>query len=141
MTDKAYKAKALLLKYRQLDREIREKGDRIQHLFESATRSTPSIEAERVSGTGEQSRLEQAMIRKVDLERQLDDRINELRRQNYEIQNAIDSMEDPRERRILNLRYLEGRSWAAVMTRMEISETWSRAIHTSALEHFAEIFF
>jgi len=50
-------------------------------------------------------------------------------------------MKDEREARLLELRYIDGRSWASVMTRMEISETWSRVIHESALAHFAEIFF
>ena len=140
-TEKGYRAKHLLQQYRQLDKEISEKGERIQRLLDSATRATPSLEAERVSGTGEQSRLETAVIRKVDLEKQLDAKINELRRQNFEIQNAIDAMEDARERRLLQLRYLDGRSWAVVMARLEVGETWSRAIHESALNHFAEIFF
>ena len=81
------------------------------------------------------------MIRKIDLEKQLDTKIDELRRQNYEIQNAIDAMTDARERRLLSLRYLEGRSWASVMTRMELTERNSFLIHESALFHFAEIFF
>lgn len=142
MTDSnIYLAKKVLLDYVQLNKEISEKEERIQHLFDSATRATPSLEAERVSGTSEHSRLEANIVRKVDLEAQLDSRIDELRAQNYRIQNAIDAMLEPRERRLLNLRYLEGRSWASVNTRLGVSETWSRVIHDSALSHFAEIFF
>ena len=141
VTDKAYKAKVVLKEYRQLDKEITEKGERIQHLLDSATRATSSMEAERISGTGEHSRLESAMIRKIDLEKQLDSKIDELRRRNYEIQNAIDAMTDARERRLLCLRYLEGKSWNSVMTRMELTERNSFLIHESALFHFAEIFF
>ena len=141
MTDLAYKAKQALYEYRQLEKRVSEKGERIQSLMDSATRSTPSFEAERVSGTSEHSRLETAMIRKIDLERQLDKSIDDLNRRRYEIQNAIDAMQDAREARLLELRYIDGRSWASVTTRMEISETWSKTIHASALEHFAEIFF
>ena len=141
MTDQAYKAKRVLKEYRQLDKEISEKYERIAHLFDSATRATPTLEAERVSGTSEHSKLEMAMIRKIDLEKQLDSKIDELRRKNFEIQNAIDAMEDARERRVLFLRYLEGKSWASIMIKLEVSETWSRVIHESALNHFAEIFF
>ena len=142
MTDSnIYRAKKVLLDYVQLNKEVAEKEERIQHLFDSATRATPSLEAERVSGTSEHSRLEANIVRKVDLEAQLDSRIDELRAQNYRIQNAIDAMLEPRERRLLHLRYLEGRSWASVNTRLGVSETWSRVIHDSALAHFAEIFF
>lgn len=141
MTELGYRAKRLLQDYRQLEKEIREKNERIHSLFDSATRATPSLEAERVSGTSEHSRLESSTIRKIDLENQLETKIAELHQMNYNIQNAIDAMENARERRLLFLRYLEGRSWASVNTRLEISETWSRVIHESALVHFSEIFF
>lgn len=140
MTDKAYRAKRVLQSFRQLDKRIGEKEERLQRLVESATRATPSLEAERVSGTGDQSRLETAMIRKVDLERQLDASIDELNRRRHEIQSAIDAMEDAREARLLEMRYIDGRSWASVMARMEIAERTSFLIHESALIHFAEIF-
>ena len=141
MTDLAYKAKQTLYEYRQLDKRVAEKGERIQTLMDSATRATASLEAERISGTSEHSRLESNMVRKIDLERQLDKSIDELNRKRFDIQNAIDAMKDAREARLLELRYIDGRSWASVTTRMEISETWSKTIHASALEHFAEIFF
>lgn len=141
MTDQAYRAKGVLQEFRQLSKRIREKQERVAALMDSATRATPSLEAERVSGTGEHSRLEAAMIRKIDLENQLGRGIEELNQRRFDIQNAIDAMRDEREKRLLELRYIDGRSWASVMTRMEISETWSRVIHDSGLEHFAEIFF
>lgn len=141
MTEEAYKAKKVLKDFVQLDKRIDEKYERIKALLDSATRATPSMEAERVSGTGEKSRLESVMIRKIDLERQLDKSIDKLNAQRFEIQNAIDAMEDSREKRLLELRYIDGRSWASVTTRMEISESMSFAIHEVALIHFAEIFF
>jgi len=141
MTEEAYKAKKVLKDFVQLDKRIEEKYERIKALLDSATRATPSMEAERVSGTGEKSRLESVMIRKIDLERQLDKSIDKLNAQRFEIQNAIDAMEDSREKRLLELRYIDGRSWASVTTRMEISESMSFAIHEAALIHFAEIFF
>lgn len=141
MTEEAYKAKKVLKDFVQLDKRIEEKYERIKALLDSATRATPSMEAERVSGTGEKSRLESVMIRKIDLERQLDKSIDKLNAQRFEIQNAIDAMEDSREKRLLELRYIDGRSWASVTTRMEISESMSFLIHEAALIHFAEIFF
>ena len=141
MTEEAYKAKKVLKDFVQLDKRIDEKYERIKALLDSATRATPSMEAERVSGTGEKSRLESVMIRKIDLERQLDKSIDKLNAQRFEIQNAIDAMEDSREKRLLELRYIDGRSWASVTTRMEISESMSFVIHEAALIHFAEIFF
>lgn len=141
MTDAAYRAKQALQEYRQLEKRVQEKTERLAALMASATRTTASLDGERVSGTGERSRLEAAVITKVDLEQQLDKSIDEKNARLHAIQNAIDAMKDEREARLLELRYIDGRSWVNVMMRMEIGETWSRVIHESALAHFAEIFF
>ena len=141
MTDKAYRAKALLLKYRALDNDISAKEECIQHWMDSATRATPSLEAERVSGTSEHSRLEAAMIRKMDMESVVDRKINELREMRRNILNAVDAMDDPNERAMLQFRYIAGKSWAYIMTKMEIPERTSFRMHDSALMHFGEIFF
>lgn len=141
MTDAAYKAKRELQNYRQLNKRISEMYERIGNLMDRATRSTPSAEAEPVSGSGDHSRVEQTIVTKVDLERKLDAMIDDCRARRDAIQNAIQAMPDMREQRLLELRYIDGRSWVNVMMRMEIGETWSKTIHASALEHFAEIFF
>ena len=141
MTDAAYRAKQALQEYRQLEKRVQEKTERLAALMASATRTTASLDGEHVSGTGERSRLEAAVITKVELEQQLDKSIDEKNARLHAIQNAIDAMKDEREARLLELRYIDGRSWANVMMRMEIGETWSRVIHESALAHFAEIFF
>ena len=141
MTDLAYKAKRVLKEYRQLVKRISEKRERIRELYDSATRATPSLEAERVSGTGEHSRLETAMVRKIDIERQLRNSSENLDKKRAEIERAIDAMGDQREARLLELRYIDGRSWPRVMSMIELSESQSYAVHESALIHFAEIFF
>jgi len=141
MTDAAYRAKQALQEYRQLEKRVQEKTERLAALMASATRTTASLDGERVSGTGERSRLEVAVITKVELEQQLDKSIDEKNARLHAIQNAIDAMKDEREARLLELRYIDGRSWVNVMMKMEIGDTWSKTIHASALEHFAEIYF
>ena len=141
MTDSAYRAKQVLQEYRQLEKRVQEKTERLAALMASATRSTASLDGERVSGTGVKSRLEQTVITKVDLEAQLDKSIDQKNAQRHAIQNAIDAMKDEREARLLELRYIDGRSWVNVMMRLEISESWSHVLHETALMHFAEIYF
>lgn len=141
MTDAAYKAKRELQDYRQLDKRISEMYERIDNLMDRATQATASIEAERVSGSGSRSKVESAVITKVELEKQLDSMIDDCRSRRFAIQNAIEAMQDMRERRLLELRYIDGRSWVNVMMKLEVAETWSKTIHASALEHFAEIYF
>lgn len=141
MTDAAYKAKRELQNYRQLNKRISEMYERIGNLMDRATRSTPSAEAEPVSGSGDHSRVEQTIVTKVDLERKLDAMIDDCRARRDAIQNAIQAMPDMREQRLLELRYIDGRSWVNIMIRMEISESWSHVLHETALMHFAEIYF
>lgn len=115
--------------------------ERVAAIAERATRATPSLEAERVSGSGDRSRVEQAVAAKVDLERQLSGMIADLAARRKAIQDAIHAMQDEREKRLLELRYIDGRSWVSVTMRMEISEAYSFVIHESALNHFAELYF
>lgn len=141
MTDKAYMAKKFLQDFRKLEKEITARQETILHILDAATRSTPSLEAERVSGTAEHSRLEAAMVQKIDLERRMDEKIAELREKREDIVNAVDAIGDPTERSMLLYRYVQGRSWPYVMAKLEITERTSYRIHESALLHFGEIFF
>lgn len=136
MTDEAYRAKMLLQDFRKLNRLVQEKTERIAALMESATRATSSNEAERISGTGERSRVESLMIRKIDLEKQLDGSIDELNARRYRIQDAIDRIEDPDQRSLLDMRYIDGKRWLFIMDRLHIGETTSRRVHHAALEAF-----
>lgn len=140
MTDKAYRAKRILADYRKLNRLVQEKTGRLAELTESATRATSSFEAERISGTGERSRIESLMIRKIDLERQLDASIDKLNLDRYRIQDAIDSIENADQRSLLDMRYIDGRRWLYIMDRLHIGETTSRRIHHAALEAFMDAY-
>ena len=136
LTDEAYRAKQILQDFRKLDRLVSEKTERLAALMEAATRATSSMEAERISGTGERSRVESLMIRKIDLEKQLDGSIDELNARRYRIQDAIDRVEDPDQRSLLDMRYIDGKRWLFIMDRLHVGETTSRRIHHAALEAF-----
>ncbi len=137
MTDEAYRAKRILQDFRRLDRLVQEKTERLANLMASATRATSSVEAERISGTGARSRVEAFMIRKIDLERQLDAGIDKLNAERYRIQNAIDRIEDIDQRTLLDMRYIDGKRWLFIMDRLHISERTSHRLHCAALEAFA----
>lgn len=115
---------------------MQEKTERLAALMESATRATASMEAERISGTGERSRLEATMVRKIDLERQLDASIDKLTAERYRIQDAIDAIEDFDQRRLLDMRYIDGKRWMFIMDALHVSESTSRRIHHAALGSF-----
>lgn len=136
MTDEAYRAKRILQDFRRLDRLVQEKTERLANLMASATRATSSVEAERISGTGARSRVEAFMIRKIDLERQLDAGIDKLNAERYRIQDAIDRVEDKDQRSLLDMRYIDGKRWLFIMDALHISEPTSYRMHRAALEAF-----
>lgn len=136
MTDDAYRAKRILTDFRKLNRIVQEKTERLAALMESATRATASMEAERVSGSCDQSRIETTMITRIDLERQLDASIDRLNATRYRIQDAIDAMTDLDQRTLLDLRYIDGKRWLYVMDALHISEPTSHRMHRAALEAF-----
>lgn len=88
------------------------------------------------SGTG--SRVEASALSLVELESKLDREIDALSHLKIRCAESIGELSDMRERGILELRYMchPRRSWASIMTRLEISERRSYQLHESALAHF-----
>ena len=95
------------------DKAIQDAQDRCGNWFDAATRGTGNMEAERVSGTGERSRVEWAVCRMVDFEREqhLTARIDALVDMRQSAERVIARIESPRFRKVLTLRYLQTESW------------------------------
>jgi hypothetical protein len=95
------------------DKAIQDAQARCGNWFDAATRCTGSMEAERVSGTGERSRVESAVCRMVDFEREqhLTARIDALVDMRQSAERIIARIESPRFRQVLRLRYLQMESW------------------------------
>lgn len=122
-----------------LDKRIDEAYERIAHVREMATRATSSFKAVNVSGTGSRSRVEDAVIRMEQLEKQLDANIDHMVRRRRLCQHAIEMMDGrnaERERRLLELRYIDHRKWSDIMRRMHFELSQSKRIHEDALCSF-----
>ncbi len=106
-------AKETLNAIRDEDRAIQNAIERVENWYDAATRSTGSMEAERVSGTGERSRVESAVCRIVDYEREqhLTARIDALVDMRQSAERIIKRIDSPRFRQVLTLRYLQTESW------------------------------
>ena len=79
------------------------------------------------TGTREASRI-------VELEREIDRRIDEYARLVREIETAIDAVADPQCREVLRYRYLNGWSWQRIAGEMNYSQDWLWRLHARALE-------
>lgn len=69
----------------------------------------------------------------VALEREIDGRINEYIDRVYEIEAAIDAVEDEQYRDVLKYRYLNGWSWQKIAERTHFSQDWLWHMHARAL--------
>ena len=65
-------------------------------------------------------------------------RLAALRKQLVEIENAIDALEDPDERTVMRLRYIQGLRWEAIAMRMYYGRTTVFRIANRAEEHLAQ---
>lgn len=138
--DEAREALEILCNYRHIDRRVAEIYDRIARYRETATRATASMTAGNISGTPGRSRVETEAIKIVDLEHQLDDTIDDLNARRYAIQRAINAMPNEEHKRMLELRYMDGKQWAVIMRRLSISRSTSYRMHWAALREFYECY-
>lgn len=135
-------AKEQLNAIRDEDRAIQNAIDRVDNWYDAATRGTGSMEAERVSGTGERSRVETAVCRMVDFEREqhLTARIDALVDMRQSAERIIKRIQAPRQRELLRLRYLQDRSWEwtwdKIAEKMQISRRSVDAVHGGALQEY-----
>lgn len=129
-------AKTILSEYGTILRRIQAKERRIHDLDDIATSATSKYEATRTSGSSAKSKLEYAMIKKMDLERQIESSLSDLLEKRERIETAIDRIEDQDQAMLLESRYIDGYRWEQVNDIMHVSETTSRRIFKNALEAF-----
>lgn len=130
MTAKEYLSQAF-----RLDQRINSKLEQAASLRELAIKATASIHAERISGTKERSPMENAIVKLVDLEHEIDadiDRLVDLKR---ELMFFISDIGEPSYRLLLELRYLEGRNWEEIAKIMGCNLRWIYRLHGKALQY------
>lgn len=71
-----------------------------------------------------------------DLQKELKKELAMLYHETYHCQCAIDMLQDNGEKRLLELRYMDGNAWDVVMAKMHISRSTSYRLHIAALEDF-----
>ena len=128
MTAKEYLSRAYLL-----DQQIRSKLEQVQSLRELAFQCTANTENERVSETQE------IIAKIVDLEDELTDDVETLVDVKCEIKRAIDTVEKPLHRLILEQRYLLCKSWDEVADSVGYETNTVYKIHKGILRNFKTV--
>ena len=133
-------AKAYLRQVAQLRREIAETKELLSRLREQSTRATSRLSATRLSGTGGHDSMANAALKIIRNEEKLVEQIAHLEEAVAARMALIAQVEDPRERRVLELRYLHGFQEIELCRRMNLSAAQLWRVHGAALEHFRAVY-
>lgn len=123
-----------------LDKEINNKLQRIETLREIAnSTSAPNI-GEKVQCSRQKSPLENIVAKIVDLDREVDSKIDELVDLKAELWELLGNMADERYRNVLWMRYTENKTMRQIAVENDRTKRHIRRLHAQALEEFRKIF-
>lgn len=144
--------RAKLENYAALQRKIDNQIERLATLGDSMdSPSTPNLTGMPSGGSDGISKTERQVIRYMELNAKIDEMINEEQQLRQELDTMIDSMTNPNEQTVIQMRYLDGASWGATCAALFGSEPdyddyekryqkRTFKIHGSALQALARIY-
>lgn len=126
-------AKEFLQQYRNADREINAKLDDIHHLRETAVKVTEVLTPDKIQASRE-NRMEAIVAKIVDMEREVDEKIDQLQEIKKQVESAIVSVPEARCRDVLRLRYINGMTWEKIAVELNFTYQWVCILHGRALK-------
>ena len=120
---------------RQLDIRIDSKLERISHLRDMTTKVTSMLSDMPKSKNGSKSAFEDTIIKIVDLEREINQEIDSLVNLKASMQEAIQEIQDPDQRFVLELRYLNYKTWDEVAKSMGWTKRQVFRLHSEGLKN------
>ena len=138
MTKEDYQAlTAWLWRYRQALREETCLRERIRTATARATATTPCLSLS-MGRSGPSDKIGAAVELLVAEQATLCDQLAATHTILEEITKAIARLEDPMQREVLELRYVDGLPRWKIANRMYVSERWVASLHRKALENLRE---
>lgn len=122
-----------LKRYITLDREIDRKLEEVSRLRSKLTRITEVYSTEPRGGGSIYGKTEEILAKIVDLEKEIDADIDRLISIRDNIKAVIESVEDDRERLLLQYRYLDGKTFEWIAAEMNYSWRQIHRLHSQAL--------
>ena len=99
-----------------------------------AMRATSRVDALRVSGTSERSKMETYVLEMVDVHDELKRETDRLLEKSRKAEQIIRLLPDQKQRMILQLRYLCGMKWEDIADKLHYTLRWIHKVHREALE-------
>ena len=122
-----------LKRYVILDREIDRKLKEVDCWRAKLSRLTPVYSSQPKGGGSIRGKTESIIAKIVDLENEIDTDIDQLVAIRDEIKAVIESVEDDRERLLLQYRYLDGKTFEWIAVEMNYSWRQIHRLHSKAL--------
>ena len=129
-------AKEFLEQVRYVDRAIDSKLEQVERLRSESTKATSLVSDMPRSSSPNLQRLEDTIIKIIDLEHEINRDIDRLVDLKKAARESINTMPNPDERLILELRYLCYKTWPEIAEAISLSESHIHRLHGFALLHF-----
>lgn len=123
-----------------LEQRVNSRLRRLSDLRQLAGRVTSSLSREPVSGSADVHKLDGTIAKIVDMEREINEDIDRLVGAKREAMAVIRQVEHPDQQLVLELRYLDFKSWPAIAEEMGLSPRWVQTLHERALAAVENIF-
>ncbi len=127
-------AKEFLNQGYRINEHIDAKIGQIAMLRELATKTNVVISDMPRGSNYDNSSVEKTIIRIVSLEEEVNKEIDKLITLKREIMEVIEQVDDPKERLVLNLRYLNFLNWESIAVKMNCSVRNVHIVHSKALD-------
>lgn len=128
-------AKEYLRQVRVVDCQIDSKLEQVMRLRETATKATATLSDMPRSDSPNLQTLESTVVKIIDLENEINQDIDRLVDLKREARVAIDSLMNPEQQMILELRYLCYKAWPEIADTMGFSESNVYRLHGIALKN------
>ena len=123
-----------------LEQRINSRLRRLSDLRQLAGQVTSSLGREAVSGSADVHKLDGTIAKIVDMEREINEEIDRLVDAKRESMAVIRQVKHPDQQLVLELRYLDFKSWPAIAEEMGLSPRWVQTLHERALAAVENIF-
>lgn len=127
-------AKDYLRKIELFDANINNRISDLQELKSLVTKITATISPVCVSGSGNQDRLGDAVAKIVDMQDEINRKIDKYIALKKEISAMLEQIQDPDQVKVLHMRYFEYKSWEQIAFEMNYSYRNVCYIHGKALQ-------
>ena len=134
------KAKEYLSQAIRLDHRISSRLEQLENLKALAMRVATNLTQEKVSG-GRNIRgpFENTMAKIIDLEKEINQEVDQFIELKQEIMDTICQVEDVHSQLVLEKRYISGKSWGDVCLELGYSQDWIFKIHRRGLKEISGI--